>query len=363
MRIVHVDSAATWRGGQNQVLLTALGMAERGHEVKLVCQRRGALQERSRAAGLATHPLRFRGEVSPAGALGLARLMRAFRPDVVHAHDPHALAAAGLAALLAPRAWQVGTRRVDFHLRRRWSLWKYRRLDRVVAVSQAIARVLESDGLPAGQVRVVYEGVAARPARPGGRDSLRALGVPDQALVVGNVAALTDHKDHATLVEAAAEVVARVPGVHFVVLGEGEERGAIEARIRERGLTGRFVLAGFRADVDALLPAFDVFCLSSHMEGLGTSVLDAMMFGVAVVATTAGGIPEAVQDGVTGRVVPPRRADLLAQALVETLGDAPRRSALAAAGRQRYVERFRVETMVEQSLRIYEERTCASARS
>jgi glycosyltransferase involved in cell wall biosynthesis len=146
-------------------------------------------------------------------------------------------------------------------------------------------------------------------------------------------------------------------------LGEGEERRVIEARIRDRGLAGRFVLAGFRVDVDALLPVFDVFCLSSHMEGLGTSVLDAMMFGVAVVATAAGGIPEAVEDGVTGRSVPPRRADLLAEALVEMLSDAPRRSALAAAGRRRYEERFRVEAMVDETLRVYEERTCASARS
>ena len=127
-------------------------------------------------------------------------------------------------------------------------------------------------------------------------------GVP----VVGNVAALTGHKDHATLVEAMALLRPRCPEARLVIAGEGELRPALEAQVRERGLGDRVVFAGFRRDLDRLLPAFSVFCLSSRLEGLGTSLLDAMAFGLPVVATAAGGIPEAVEDGVTGRVAPPR---------------------------------------------------------
>jgi len=107
--------------------------------------------------------------------------------------------------------------------------------------------------------------------------------------------------------------------------------------------------------VDRLLPAFDVFCLSSHLEGLGTSLLDAMAFGRAVVATAAGGISEAVEDGVTGRVVPVRDPARLAQALLDLLGDPERRCAMGEAGRRRFLERFTADRMVDETLRVYEE--------
>jgi L-malate glycosyltransferase len=114
------------------------------------------------------------------------------------------------------------------------------------------------------------------------------------------------------------------------------------------------VFAGFRHDLDRLFPAFTVFCLSSHMEGLGTSLLDAMAFSRAVVATSAGGIPEAVEDGVTGRVVPVRDPAALADALVETLADPVRAAALGAAGRRRFEERFTAERMVDETIAAYD---------
>lgn len=355
MRVVHVDSASGWRGGQNQVLLTAQGMAARGHEVVLACQRGGVLESRARAAGLDVRPLVFRGDLWPAAAWGLAGLMRRFAADAAQLHDPHALSAGVLARAMGARTPFVATRRVDFPVKRGLSRAKYRRAGRVIAVSRAIADVLEAGGLAGHAVRVVYEGVRDRAPQPGGREALRELGIPDDAPVVGNVAALTDHKDHQTLLAAAATVVARVPAARFVIVGDGELRGALESRARELGLRDRCVFAGFRTDLDRLLPAFDVFCLSSHMEGLGTSLLDAMAFGRPVVATGAGGIPEAVTDGVTGRVVPVRDAPALADALVDVLQDGGKRAAFGAAGRERFRERFTADLMVERTLDVLRE--------
>jgi len=202
---------------------------------------------------------------------------------------------------------------------------------------------------------VVYEGVPDRAPAGGGEDALRALGVPAGAPVVGNVAALTGHKDHATLLAAAARVIARVPEARFVIVGQGELEGRLRMQAQALGLEGRVVFAGFRPDVDALIPAFDVFCLSSHMEGLGTSLLDAMCYGRAVVGTAAGGIPEAVEDGVTGRVVPPRQPDALAAALTEVLTDGARREAMGQAGRARFLARFTADRMVDETLGVYAE--------
>jgi glycosyltransferase involved in cell wall biosynthesis len=354
VKVLHVDSAAGWRGGQNQVLLTARGMVARGYRVALACRSGGTLQARARAASLEVHDLPLRGDLSLRAALGLARLVRRTRPDVLHLHDPHALAAGLLAARAAPSARVVATRRVDFPLRGPLSRWKYRSCGRVIAVSRNVDEVLRAHGVPAERIRVVYEGVPDRPALPGGREALAALGVPAGCPVVGNVAALTDHKDHATLVEAAARVRQRVPEARFVVVGEGALRPRLEALCRERGLLDRWIFAGFRDDLDRLFPAFTVVCLSSHMEGLGTSLLDAMAFGRPVVATAAGGIPEAVEDGTTGRVVPVRDPAALADALVAVLTDPERAKAMGAAGRRRFEERFTVDHMVEATLSAYD---------
>jgi glycosyltransferase involved in cell wall biosynthesis len=272
---------------------------------------------------------------------------------VVHVHDPHAAAAALWIGSSASRLF--ASRRVDFSLRGPLSRWKYGRCRRVIAVSRAVARVLEGDGLPAARVRVVYEGVPDRPPAQGGEEALRALGVPAGAPVVGNVAALTAHKDHATLLAAAARVIARVPDARFVIVGQGELESRLRTQAYDLGLESRVVFAGFRSDVDRLLPAFDVFCLSSHMEGLGTSLLDAMCYARAVVGTSAGGIPEAVEDGVTGRVVPPGQPDALAAALTDVLLDRARRDAMGRAGRKRFLERFTADRMVEETLAVYAE--------
>ena len=223
----------------------------------------------------------------------------------------------------------------------------------MIAVSRAIAAVLEAGGIAgiasASSTRACRPGAQAR--RRGGAP--RARESPEGSPVVGNVAALTDHKDHATLLEAAGLVLRTRPEARFVIAGEGELRRALEARVREGGLAGRVVFAGFRDDVDRLLPAFDVFCLSSHLEGLGTSLLDAMTFGRPVVATAAGGIPEAVEDGVTGRVVPVRDPRRSPRRFSELLRDPARRRAMGEAGRRRFDERFTADRMVDETLRVY----------
>jgi len=232
MQILHVDSARTWRGGQNQVLLTAQGMARRGREVVVAARRSGVLETRARAAGLDNCGLPFHGDFSPAAVLGLVRLLRKRKPDIVHAHDPHALSAAFMAMRIARIGMLVASRRVDFPLRGIFSRYKYRSARRIIASSRAIASIMEKENIPRERIRVVYEGVPDRPPGMSGEELLRKLGVPGNCQVVGNVAALTDHKDHLTLINAAAIVIARRGDTRFVIAGEGENRPILERRLR-----------------------------------------------------------------------------------------------------------------------------------
>ena len=140
-----------------------------------------------------------------------------------------------------------------------------------------------------------------------------------------------------------------------MIVGEGELKDALHAQTVALGLLGRVTFTGFREDLDRLIPAFDVFCLSSKMEGLGTSLLDAMCFARPVVATAAGGIPEVVKDGGTGRVVPVQDPAAIAEALVEVLLDPAGRDRMGTAGRRRFEARFSADRMVEATLAVYDE--------
>jgi glycosyltransferase involved in cell wall biosynthesis len=354
MRALLVDTAREWRGGQNQILLTASGLRARGEQVTLVCRRGGQLESRAREAGLPLSSLPFRGDLSLRALLPLARLIRESGADLLQLNDAHAVACGVLASRLAGRATTLATRRVDFPLRGPLSRRKYAACDGVIAVSRAIRQVLEADGLAPERLHLVYEGVADRPPAPGGREALRQLGIPEDSPVVGTVAALTDHKDHATLLAAIPAVAARLPKARFLLIGDGELRAPLEAQARELALGERCVFAGFRTDLDRLIPALTVFCLTSKWEGLGTSLLDAMCFARPIVATSAGGIPEAVADGISGRLVPVGDSKALAEALVALLSDAATGEAMGREGRRRFETCFTAERMAEETLRVYE---------
>lgn len=356
---LHIDTARTWRGGQNQVLLTVLGLRAAGHRTILVAHAAGELRQRA-AEGLELIPLSPRTEMDLGAAWRLSRAIRQLRPEVVHAHDPHAVAICALAISMGAdhgRPPLIAARRVDFHLKRNaLSRWKYRQVHKFVCASEAIRRMLVGDGIPDACAVTVYEGIDFDRAAAAPAASLHAdFWLPQQAPIVGNVAALVAHKGQRHLIDAAARVVQRVPDARFVIAGEGELKSFLERHIRERRLEKHVFLAGFRPDVLSVHKAFDLFVMSSVTEGLGSSLLDAMACGKAVVATTAGGIPEAVVDGETGLLVPPRDDAAMADAIVTLLTNDDLRRQYGAAGLKRVRERFSVERMVRDTLAVYEE--------
>jgi glycosyltransferase involved in cell wall biosynthesis len=250
----------------------------------------------------------------------------------------------------------VASRRVDFHIRpNAFSRWKYRRVTCFIAASRAIGAMLREDGIEARRVVTIHEGidvdrVQQAPVAKIHEEFWLPAGVP----VVGNVAALVGHKGQKHLVDAAALVVRQVPDAHFLILGEGEVRPALERQIKELHLEKHVLLPGFRTDVLSLLKAFDVFVMSSVTEGLGTSLLDAMAAARPIVATEAGGIPEVVVNGRTGLLVPVRDHERLAGAIVRLLTDGALRERVALAGLNRVRAEFSVERMVGETLALYE---------
>jgi glycosyltransferase involved in cell wall biosynthesis len=226
--------------------------------------------------------------------------------------------------------------------------------DAVVAPSEATAAELRRD-YGAADVEVIPNGVPALPPRPPRRAEL-----PRVILYAGR---LRSRKAVAVLVAAMPRVLAAVPGCRLVVVGDGEQHERLAAAVRARGLTAHVELAGSlpRASAVARLAEADVFCLPSTYEGLPLAILEAMAAGLPVVATAVAGNPEAVEDGVTGLLVPPESASALATALVSLLADPERRRLMGEAGRRRAAERFAIAQVVDLHLALLRRLVAAAA--
>ena len=357
--VLHVDTMKGWRGGERQAYYLCRGLKERGMEVGFACRPGSELHKALATDGVRVHPVAFRCEADFTAAWRMAGLIRRHDYDVVHMHDSHAHWLGACAARFAGMPLRVVSRRVDFSIRRHGfglSIVKYRCFsDAYIAVSGAVKASLVRDGVPGEMISVVHSGVNLSAPGNGSERRLleKVLGVAGTARFVGSVGSLVAHKGHRHFVDAAPEILREESGARFVVFGEGELRGELEARVRRMGLSGKFFLPGHHPGASALLKGFDVFVMPSVQEGLGTSLLDAMAAGVPVVAARAGGIPEVVDDGRTGLLVPPADPLSLAAAVKRLLSEPELGCRLARAAGEKVASQFTVEGMVEKTVGVY----------
>lgn len=309
------------------------------------------------------------GATDPVVLAQLVRLMRRVRPHVVHTHTAKAGALGRLAARLAGVPVVLHT----YHGHVFHGYFPPRRTRVFLAIERALARL--TDCLLAVSATVRDELLAlgvGQPARfrvmPLGLDldrygtvealrgKLRAeLGLPADAPVVTIVARLVPIKAHEVFLRAARLVQAALPGSQFLVVGDGERRAPLEALAADLGLAGSIHFLGWRRDLEHVYADSWVVALTSRNEGSPVSLIEAMAAERPVVATRVGGVPDLVEDGLTGRLVPPDDPAALADALVGLLGDGPRRQALGQAARRRVVPAFAAERLVAGMQGLYEE--------
>jgi len=346
LRVLHLDAGREWRGGQRQVFLLASAMRADGHEPLVVGPPDAPLVRRLRARGLAASSVAMRGDWDLAAARRLRALIRTWRPDLVHAHDARAHAIA-LAALVGRRDVPlVVTRRVPFTPK--GVRVKYgRRVARFIAISRAVREAMVGGGVDPARIDVVHSGVPA-PVVDRPRDWRAECRWPDDAVLCGVVGAMTAEKGIATLT-ALAERLPRAARarVRLLLLGGASAGpctiGGVEA-----------FRAGFVDEVHAAMAGLDVLWHPSSAEGLGTAVIDAMALGVPPVAFAVGGLPELIEDGVSGLLAPAGDVAAFAAHAAHLVDDADTRARLARGGRARARE-FDVSHMVDGNVRVYHE--------
>lgn len=356
MKLLYLSTERTWHGGEEQLRLLMAESRAAGHKCHAAARQGSEFALRMNEAGYSVYEL-SRGGRTPRALWRLRRHIRNYRPDVVHANDSHAVVLMRLATWGMRGMIRIASRRVLFPIH---STGKYvRGCDRVICVSRAIAEVCRSSGIPESQLVVVHDGVD--PARVIVGDAARArrsLDLPPEAELVLCVAQLAPYKGHVYLLEAWKRVAQERPRAVLALAGDGPLRDSLSEQIASSGLADSVRLLGYRRDVPDLIAAADLFALASPEEGLGSSVLDAMFAGRAVVGADAGGIPEMLRDDAgreCGWLAAPRDGDSLAEAMLTALGDPEeRRRRIERASAWAACE-FSARQMAERTLGAYEE--------
>ncbi len=356
MHIVHLESGRHLYGGARQVLLLARGLEAQGAGTTLACAAGSAVAAEAARQGLAVRVLPMSGDVDLFFAGRLARLLRGLAPDLLHVHSRRGADWLGGAAARRAGLPAVLTRRVDSPEGLVAAL-KYRRYDRVIAISMAIRRQLEDAGVPAARLALIRSAVDPRLLEPAwSRERLaREFGLDPGCLLVGCVAQLIPRKGHELLLDAWRRVARDCPAARLLLFGQGPLETRLRGSIRAAGLGDSVTLAGFRPDLPAFLGRLDLLVHAALAEGLGLAVLEAQAAGVPAVAFAAGGVPEIVADGRTGVLVPAGDAPALAVALTALLRDEPRRRAFGQAAAERVAREFSVADMVAAHLTLYRE--------
>ncbi len=354
MKVLHVESGRHLYGGAKQVLYIMEGLARRGVTNLLACPPGAHIAAPARACAQ-VFELPMKGDADLGLALRLKRLIEVERPDLVHLHSRRGADLwGGVAARLAGVPC-VLSRRVD-NPEARWVVGlKYRLYDHVITISEGIRQVLLSEGLAADKVSCVRSAVDAAPyLRDYDKAGFRAsLGLPAGTPLAGMVAQLISRKGHRYLLAALQNVLPRHPALQVLVFGRGPLEAELRQAIADQGLAGNVRLMGFVDNLPEILGGLDLLVHPADMEGLGVSLLQASAARVPIIASRAGGMPEAVRDGVNGLLIAPGDVAALAAAMNRLLDDAALRTRMGEAGRALVLDEFSVEAMCEGNLAIY----------
>lgn len=374
MRILHVITSINRGGAENLLMSLVRLQRSAGHDLKVAYLREtGEWREEMESLGVEVVDLDMGPSRVLRAAWRLRREISAFRPDIINAH----LQPAELCARLA----LLGTRRSSPPLvitkhnlkifgglpgKNTLARWAARRAGALICVSEAVKALSDGNGCSsaAGRSVTIHNAIDLAPYdgrfRAESEVIRREWGMPARQVVIGTAGRLLPVKAFHVLIEAFATYSKRTNlGARLVILGRGILRDELEELAQSLGIREKVIFAGFREDMPAVMGAIDVFALTSDSEGLPTAVLEAMAAGKPVVATRVGGVPELVEDGATGKLVPPRDPGAVAEALT-FFEESERRQAFGAAGRRRVHERFTPDRMLRETMSVY--RDCLATK-
>jgi glycosyltransferase involved in cell wall biosynthesis len=365
MRVVHLMASPFYGGPERQMLGLARHLPSAVQSVFLSFAERGLAQafvDEARRHGFEAKALVHNTPRYFACVREVEQELRRLKADLLccSGYKPdlvgwRAARRAGIPVLSISHGWTAATWKVRCY--ETLDRWAIRRMDAVVCVSKAQAAKVRRAGVGESKIAVIQNAVGedafVEPSADVRSEMLRWFAQPPR-LLVGGAGRFSPEKGFAVLIEAAAIVLKQRPDAGFLLFGDGPLRAELERLIDARGIKEKFVVAGFRSDLGRLLPNLDVNAMSSYTEGLPVILLEAGAAGVPTVATAVGGIPEVIDDGQSGWLVPAGDAAALAGRIIALLDDDAQRQAMGQAARDRVRRDFSFAAMSRQYHELFE---------
>jgi len=351
MKILHTEASAGWGGQELRILAEMQGLRARGHELELAAPAAARIHREAAALGFRVHDVPI-GRKKPAGVLAMRRLLAAGGYDIVNTHSSTDSWLTALAnALSSDPVPLVRTRHISAPVSRNAATrWLYDRASAAIVTTGEKLReeLIAVNGFRRAPIRSVPTGVDPQRFRPGNAAAARAgLGLA-QEFTVGIVATLRSWKGHRFLIEAVGRLRAEGRALQLLVVGDGPQREALEAQVREAGIAEAVRFAGHDPRPERWLRAMDLFVLPSYAnEGVPQALMQAMMTGLPCITTHVGAIGEVARDGETALVVPPQDTPAIAAAVARLMDDKELRERLGRAAHAFALERCTLAAMCD----------------
>lgn len=357
--ILHINTSKEWRGGENQTLYLVKGLDSLNVKQTIILQPNSPLQEKISTLKLTNskvYPLSMKSEWDWKAVKEIRKIIQEENISLVHTHTGNAHSLAFFAKKKNDPWKLIVSRRVDFKIRKNFfSRWKYYSplVDLYVCVSKYIHKLLIQEGVDPRKVITIQSGVDfSRFEKLTNRETAKKqLGISKKTIVLGIIAALVDHKDYPTLLKAISLLPNHLD-IKLLILGEGELKDSLIALSNQLQIQDKVQFLGFQPNIELYLSAFDIFCFSSKEEGLGTSVLDAMACGLPVIATQAGGIPEMVEDGKGGYLVPIQSPEEFSEKILILLQNESLRKSMGEFNKKK-VQEFSITQTIQKTYQVY----------
>lgn len=366
MKVIHLVEDLKIGGAERVIADTALGLDRKKYEVSVWCVSRGGETAADlREKGIEVKILGISSYRNPLNISRLKRLLKTSRPDIVHTHGYFA----SVIGRIAARRANIPVILTHVHS----TYWEYRKrhllierklsrfTDKIICCSKAVEDFVKNfEKITDNKTIVIYNGVDVERFSPKKKTaSMRAESeMNKEAPVIGTVSSLTPHKGHEHLIDAASLVLETLPSAQFLIIGDGPLRQKLENQAKNRNIHHDVIFTGIRKDIPEMLSLMDVFVLPSlSREGLGIAIIEAMAAEKPVVATDIGGIPEVVNDGETGFLVPPGDPEALAGAIIELLQNPHKAKTMGEKGRARVKKKFTTKKMLSEIENVYQSLT------
>jgi len=355
VKILLVDLDTEWRGGQNQALLMLEGLNARKYFAELVSPAGSELGQRAMARGIAVHMVSEHFSRISA-ARRISELTKSGEFSIVHANEAHAVTSAWLARVHR-RVPVVISRRVGYPIRSSaLALSRYQAAARILPISNWVAERVASSGIIAEKMTVVYEGVEIpRLPSPEVRREARAIwGISDESPLLGCVGVLLPDKGQDLLIRVLADLHEEFPKAKLLLVGDGPDRPKLEQLAAKLKISDAVIFAGFVNAMEPVYAALDVFLFPSRFEGLGTSLLAAMSYGIPSVAFHTCAFPEIIEHGKSGLLAEVGNQTSLRNSAATLLRNPPIAKQIGQSARARIEAKFSTQKMVDEMIRVYD---------